>query len=211
MDPVTGLVAGQAIQTLAKAALGDSESSSSESSQDFSTQLARLLSPDPANNINEEELYAGLIEERIGATKGEEAAQAFAESFAAKKAEMARGDGYIPVEDAANAALEEMVASGALSADEAKTIGDQAFQAAQLDDNLDALYDSRGGGNDPTIATASMEVALAKAKDALTSLGVSIAGGDSEEASDTETEASVSDATEANVETITPNGTTIDG
>lgn len=220
MDPVTGIVAGQAIQALTKSVTNETDSSTTEDSQDFSAQLSRLLSPDPANNINEEELYAALIEERLGASHGAEAAQAFADTFAAKKSEMARGDGYVPVEDAANAALQSLVAAGTVSADEAGAISDQAFKAAQLDDNLSALYDSRGHGDDPTIATMTMEAALSKARDALEALGVNVAGSTSDETSENVTEgdpdaittsATSETDTDSNAEKIVPTGSSVDG
>ena len=44
------------------------------------------------------------------------------------------------VEDAVNSALREAVQSGLLTQTEKKEIRQQAFMAAQLDDNKDALF-----------------------------------------------------------------------
>ena len=51
-----------------------------------------------------------------------------------------------------------MESSGKLTASEAETIHSQAFQAAQLDDNTAALYDSRGN----TISVAPTATAMEK-------------------------------------------------
>jgi len=72
--------------------------------------------------------------------------------------------GYPCAEQAANEALDALIATGTLNREEATAIRSEAFAAAQLDSNLAALYDSRGGGKDPTIAVATMEEALLKAR-----------------------------------------------
>lgn len=130
----------------------------------FDEILSQILKPNSANEVNEEELFAGIIEERISTLKGEEAATTYHDKLDEYMASTQRADGYIFVEDAARKALGDMVGLGVLSQEEAETVHAQSFSAAQLDDNLDALYDGRGSVGDPTIALASMESALLGAK-----------------------------------------------
>lgn len=75
---------------------------------------------------------------------------------------MARSDGYVSVEDVTNAALLNTVAAGHIDDATSKKIYGESFKAAQLDANLSALYDGRGSANDPTMAVASVEEAMAK-------------------------------------------------
>lgn len=112
---------------------------------------------DPAS-VNEEQLFAGIVYDRIAAAKGEAVANEYNTLLDAKMAEHTRADGFVFVEDAARAALQEMEGSGKLTTAEAETIHAQAFQAAQLDDNTAALYDSRGD----TMAVAPTATAMEK-------------------------------------------------
>jgi hypothetical protein len=77
---------------------------------------------------------------------------------------MARADGYVSVEDVAMAALRSTVAEGKIDETTAEEINGKAFAAAQLDDNLTALYDSYGSAEDQTVAVATMDSALSAAK-----------------------------------------------
>ncbi|RMD88141.1 MAG: hypothetical protein D6808_00185 [Candidatus Dadabacteria bacterium] len=143
---------------------GKAREASETKENKFEAMLRSLLKPDGANKVNEEELFAAILQERIKKLKGEDAAKKFSEFFNNNKAEMRRADGYVPVEDAARKALNQMVESGELSTDEGERIHAQAFKAAQLDDNKDALYDGRGSGSDPTIAVSDMEAALVSSR-----------------------------------------------
>ncbi len=134
------------------------------STSDFDSVLTRILSPLGAQEISEEELFAGIIQERIAKLKGEDAGTKFGEKLASKKSELARPDGAVSAEEAARAAMESLVADGTLTQAEAAGIHAQAFKAAQLDDNKEALFDNRGGPGDPTIATSKLEAALLSAR-----------------------------------------------
>jgi hypothetical protein len=127
---------------------------------EFDKTLKGLLTPGSANKVSEEELFAALVQERLGKSKGEAALNEFKEIFGACKERLKKPDGFIPVEDAAKQALIEFTAAQKISAEEADAIYSQSFAAAQLDDNKEALFDNRGGGEDPTIAVATMEQAL---------------------------------------------------
>lgn len=164
MDPLTGLATAAGIQGVSNLIRSATESSSEASSGGFDGYLRSILKPDSANQVNEEELFAALLQERISDLKGEDAGEQFAELFQKHSNSMARSDGYVPVESAAKAALKDMVSDGEVSADEADRIHSEAFAAAQLDSNTSALYDGRGGSNDPTVATAEIESALAAAQ-----------------------------------------------
>jgi hypothetical protein len=133
----------------------------SSGSTEFDTTLKALLGTDSAKKVSEEDLFAALVSERIKKAKGEEQGTKFQETLEAKKNEMRKGDGYIPMEDAAKAALVEARESGILSKEEADKIYSEAFAAAQLDANTGVLFDGRGGPNDTTVAVASLEEALA--------------------------------------------------
>ena len=145
---------------------------------EFASMLKGLLRPDAANQVNEEEFFAALIQQRIQAAKGDEAAAKYGENLQKYLTELRRADGYVSFEDSARAALRDMAANGDLSTEEAEKIHAESFKGAQLDDNLDMLYDGRGGEGDPTIAVADMTQALllAEAKIAKFAAGEEDAG-----------------------------------
>ena len=66
--------------------------------------MKALIAPDSANQVNEEELFAGLIYERIKSSKGEEVAKQYTEALETEKAARQKPDGYIPYEYHAKAA-----------------------------------------------------------------------------------------------------------
>jgi len=127
---------------------------------DFNSTLKALLAPDKGNKVSEEELFAALMQERIKKTKGESALTEFKTIFDSAKKRLQKPGGFVPVEDAAKAALKEFRDAQKISKEEADKIYSEAFAGAQLDQNKDALYDNRGGPNDPTMAVAEMEQAL---------------------------------------------------
>ncbi len=126
---------------------------------EFDAMMKKLLRVDGNGQVNEEELFAAIIEQRLE-LENPEAASAYAEAKAKLMVSMARGDGYVPVEDVAKEALKSVVTSGKIDQATGERVLGESFSAAQLDDNLEALYDSRGSAEDPTIAVANMEAAL---------------------------------------------------
>jgi hypothetical protein len=122
----------------------------------FEDILNNLMPTGQQEKINEEQLFSVLIEERLTTLKGAEAASAFHQRFETYKTELSRNDGYIPEEDAARAALKDLVKEGVLSTEDAEKIHAQAFQAAQIDNNTAALYDSFGS----TMAVTMVKLAL---------------------------------------------------
>ena len=130
---------------------------------EFSTFLKGVVTPDAANKVSEEDLFSALVQQRIKHSKGDEALKKFQETLTQTKESMKKGDGYVPVEDATKAALIKSRDAGIFSKEEADKIYSESFSAAQLDDNKEILFDGRGGGNDPTIAVALFDQAMAGA------------------------------------------------
>lgn len=213
MDPITGLVAAKAIQEVTNTVEQVSEPQQGSQGGDFDAMLKSMLSPDAANNINEEELFAALIHERVATLKGEEAAAEYQKAFESSKQANTRADGYVNVEQAANDALSGLVGQGLLTEEEAGKVRSDSFAAAQLDDKHDVLYDGRGSGDDPTIAVMEMEAALLQARTTLQQLE---SGEIVSELTDPSTETTDASGTESSLgtegnEMISPEGTTIDG
>ncbi len=146
------------------AAQSTSTNTKSTSITEFSALFSKLINPDKSGSVNEEELFAGIAHERIKALKGDSVAAQYENALTKAKGQMQKPDGFVSYEDASMAALKSLKKSGALSAAEADQIYSEAFAAAQIDNNTAALWDSRGGKGDTTIAVASMESALANAK-----------------------------------------------
>ena len=137
----------------------DSTTETTGNSSEFSSYILKALNKTEEQNVSEEELFAGLIGQRVAA-KDSAAGELFSTELAKLRSTMARSDGYVPVEDCANQALKNVVAAGSLTNEDAEKIKGEAFMAAQIDSNTDALYDDRGSANDPTIAVSKMEAAL---------------------------------------------------
>lgn len=127
---------------------------------DFTKFLSGVLTPDSANKVSEEDLFSAIVQQRVKNSKGDDTLKKFQETLNQTKDSMRRPDGNAPVEDATKAALIKARDAGLLTKEEADTIYSEAFEAAQLDDNKELLYDGRGGGSDPTIAVAAMQQAL---------------------------------------------------
>lgn len=130
---------------------------------DFEELLRASIS---ANNtkteVNEEELFAGIVEQKVG-EESDEARVVYNRHRQTLALELRRSDGLASVEEVALRALEQTVAGGDLDKSKAEEISGVAFLAAQLDGVSDALYDSRGSATDPSIAVASVDVAVSKA------------------------------------------------
>jgi hypothetical protein len=203
MDLVTGAVITKAVQAITDAVTDTAPASEQNGEDSFEGVLKSILNPDSANQINEEELFAALLEKRIGELKGQDAAAKFHEALQAGIDEFNESSGYVCPEAGSNAALANLVESEVLTEDESKELYDECFAAAQLDDNPDLLYDSRGGENDPTIAIMDMDAALVKARAYFDGA-----------ADTTESPAAETDQTDAALSSaslIKPEGTSIDG
>ena len=141
-----------------------SDNTQSGVSNSFQDILDQMLSADNEGQVNEEQVFAALINERLTSLKGSEAAEEFETRYQTQQKEFQRADGYIFLEDAARAALESMSDDGILTLEEAETVHGQAFQGAQLDGDKNALYDSFGS----TMAVAMIEMAIQSAESSIT-------------------------------------------
>ena len=173
MDPITALALTETVQGVSntvRSLTQEEAPKTTEGAEGFDAVLRNMLQPDQANSINEEELFAALISERLGKHAGAEAAAAYEQALGERKAALTRADGYINVEQAANEALQGLVTEGIITEDTAAKVKKESFTAAQLDDNKTALYDGRGGASDPTIAVMNMEAALIQAQQIIESI-----------------------------------------
>jgi hypothetical protein len=132
-----------------------------ESQAGLKDYLAKLTRSSNPVTVNEEQLFASILYNRIASSKGDGLAKQFDTMLTTKLTEHTRADGVVFVEDAARAVLREMAGSGQLTEAEAETFHGQAFQAAQLDDNTTALYDSLGATNSTAATATAIEKALA--------------------------------------------------
>lgn len=135
-----------------------------ENGTPFDTFLRTLITPAEGDKVNEEDLYSALLQERIKKLHGDEAAEEYRTLFDEKKVALRRADGVERIEDAANETIAALVESGTLTVEDADKIKAEAFHAAQLDNNKEALWDSRGSEQDPSIALATLEAALLSAR-----------------------------------------------
>lgn len=154
------------LQNKSESATAVDESSGAEQVEQtsFADVLSDFLPEGTTEKINEEQLFSAILAERIEGMKGSDALESYQEAFEKQLSALQYGNGYIPVEDAARAALKVLVEEDVLSLEEAESIHAQAFQAAQLDENKDALYDSLG----KTMAVSMVEMALESSTDMLT-------------------------------------------
>jgi len=151
-------------QTVTASSSSTTDATSGTEESKFEALMLSILKVGKAKEVSEEDLFAGLIRERIETLKGSESAQKYDAAFEREKAATRRADGRFQIEDAARAALVDLQNDSTLTVDEADSIHSQAFAGAQLDDNLNALYDGFGGPNDPTRAVMVAEQALQSAK-----------------------------------------------
>jgi hypothetical protein len=205
MDPLAALALSQSVRGIADTVrnLGGQESGKEKKTEnkteqtggDFESFLKGIMSPDSANNTNEEDLFAAMIQERLKAHVGDDAAEAYATKLSEMKAKNTRSDGYVFVEKSAEEALSALKSEGLITAEQATKV---------KNDNKEQLFDGRGGPNDPTIAVMSMEAALIQAR----SMIEKIENGEvtAESGSDLKVTSGGSIASE-NI----PNGTTFDG
>ncbi|MCC6221755.1 MAG: hypothetical protein IT291_11000, partial [Deltaproteobacteria bacterium] len=135
------------------------ESSTDAQASEFGTMMRKILGTADGSQVNEEELFASLIENRLS-KHSEEAATFYRQQKEGFLNTLRRADGYVSVEDAALKALKATVDAGKVDSATAEKVNSEAFKAAQLDDNADALYDGRGSAGDPTIAVSDLESAL---------------------------------------------------
>lgn len=140
------------------------DSSSTESTEEFS--ISMLTAMVGATQINEEQLYMAIIGQKLNQVNSE--AATFFNTAARTVMEQQQVEGpFVCEEEASKSALQATVEAGLIDQTTAEQINGEAFAAAQLDDNLEFLFDGSGSGDDPTIAVTDIETAYGKAKAAL--------------------------------------------
>ncbi len=159
-------ISGVSSASLSTASTSAISQTGSGGESNFQQLLNTMLQADSSGKVNEEQLFSAIINERLTSNVGEEAAARYRELFTEMQEEMTRADGYVPVEAAANQAINGLVTEGLISGEEAGTIQGQAFTAAQLDVNMGTLYDSRGS----TVAVMLVNLALETAENTLKGL-----------------------------------------
>lgn len=138
----------------------DQKAATQKTNKKTETKLSNLLSADKNGNINEEQLQSAIIQylldkkgKKQGSKLGKTYLQELTKSLASGK----------PLEDAVKVALKALVKKGLITNGEAEEINGISFDAAQLDNNLEALYDSKSSVNDSTAAVMEIEKAVSKA------------------------------------------------
>lgn len=136
----------------------------SAAASSFEEYLKANISSSGASECSEEELFAGAIAESLKGLKGDDVVNKYTDELKKQMSALKKGDGYVPFEDAAKGALKALVQGGTLTEEEGDKVYAQSFDAAQLDTNTAALYDDRGGADDPTKAVAAIATAAQGAK-----------------------------------------------
>ena len=165
-NPLTDQIAGAIPRDATTSPSSGSGSSSSSDSSDFASIINSIISPDANGNVSEQELFAGVVGERISTLEGSSQETQYVSLLQQAEQSMS-ANGYTPYEAAAKSALSQMVSSGDVSSTDADTIFSEAFNASQLitkPAGLEALFDSVGGNGDPTLAVASISDAIASAQ-----------------------------------------------
>lgn len=132
--------------------------------ESFEAMLSSILAPNDQGLVHEEELFAAVLKERVATLAGPEAAAAYEAALSEKLGALTRPDGTVPAEQAAIEALRQIRDQGVITAELGDRIYSEAFAAAQLDDNAEALFDDRGSETDATIATEAFDTAIQSAK-----------------------------------------------
>lgn len=129
---------------------------------DFKAFMLKALGGTAQPQLSEEELYSQIIGKML-TDKDQAAGDFYQQKLAELKVSMARpGDGYVSYEAVGAAALKATVDAGKIDDAAAQEINGAAFAAAQLDEHTDVLWDSRGSGDDPTVATSTFDEAMSK-------------------------------------------------
>lgn len=125
--------------------------------------IKKVLTPDAAGKIHEEELQYAIVTHLLNRSKSG-AGDEFQKIFGSL---IGTGKPPLGTEDATKRALEKLVSSGTVDLKTAEQINGASFEAAQLDAFTNLLFDGTGGANDATIAVMAIDQAAAKAETAL--------------------------------------------
>jgi hypothetical protein len=135
---------------------------SKSAQQDMLAGLASFL-PKGAREVNEEQLFIGLVSQQLEKKKaglGQKFNDAVQKELSSASSQSKKGK-TAQLEDLGQKVLNDLEKDGSITKSERESILKKAWTAAQLDDNP-ALWDSRGGKNDPTIAKSTLADAQSK-------------------------------------------------
>ncbi len=132
-------------------------------SGEFSDFIKSALGGDGKKEVSEEELFSGLLEYGLSGVS-KDASKFYAEEKIKLLTSMRKPNGNVSHEEVAIMALSETVNKGLVTKSAAEKINGEAFKGAQLDANMDSLFDHIGSDTDLTKAVASLDDALIKAK-----------------------------------------------
>lgn len=108
-------------------------------------------------SVSEEELFAAVMQERIGTLHGTEIGKVFVTRLGAERSAMKKA-GRVSHEAAAISALRSMVRDHTMNGEQAREVRHQSFHASQLDLNYLKLYDDNRG-KDNTYAAEKVSTA----------------------------------------------------
>lgn len=149
-------------QEVEAAEQGSTTPESNKEVDSFIAFLQKSLGKSGPAEVHEEELYSSIIAQRLE-KESPEALAHYQKMVTEYSSSMARADGWVPMEDVAKLALKSVVAEGLVTNEKAEMINAEAFQGAQLDANLEMLFDGRGD----TKAVLGADEAMFKVKEFL--------------------------------------------
>lgn len=120
--------------------------------QSFQSLLGKRSSTE---KVNEEELFAATLYDRIKDGYGDSLAADFKTAFRLNMADKPKRERISSPERAANETLTFFANSTKLSQEEVEALRSECFRAAQIDDKTDKLWDSEGSAQDRSIAVVS--------------------------------------------------------
>lgn len=109
--------------------------------------------------VSEEELFVAVLKEKMGGTQSEFASRQF-NRILSSNIQKAQKSGRVSYEEIGHASMKALIDAQLISKEDARALKREAFNAAQLDDNKQLLYDGKGTAADPTISVAPVRKAV---------------------------------------------------
>ena len=146
MTTISSADSTQGIQSVISVNSRSADAQVSTQGTDFESWIRKLLQPDASGKVSEQELFSGVIQERLYSLKGEDTANQYGQMLKAVTKELKEAGESWTTEEASNRALKRLRLAGVITREEAHTIRDQAYLASQLDSNP---YRLMSGERDP--------------------------------------------------------------
>ncbi len=113
-----------------------------------------------SKEVNEEQLFTGLVAAKLSVLKGPEIGSLYNKSVNEMMEKAGSTKRRVQLEDVAIQTLDSLVSEKKLTKPERDKIFAESFRAAQLDSDTTKLFDSKGSKNDPTIAVQERTKAM---------------------------------------------------